>query len=228
MFRVSLRVRAVATAIAVAIAALGLGHFGLAHREWDGWRLFNLSVEGSFGTWFAAALGAAAGLGAWAVAARRRLDGEKYAWWLILALGMLAYSLDEVAMVHEGVAGFTDVIRDDTEHLSGQVAVLGYLLIPIFALVIWGIWRVAAPGSRGLIGFGLAGFWLFAFGIEELEHMNWMGRFSYTSGMDVARADLLITGIQEVGELVAVALIVIGILRHWALSGQRVELSSSL
>jgi len=220
-----LDVRRVGWVLAIIIMALTAAHFGLGRLETAGSRLVDLDAEGGFGTWFtsAASLGAA-GLALWlAVAAYRQKTS--WVWWGLLALALLALSIDEVAQVHEGVSSMIGgEMRGDDGSVMAGTPIIGLLVLPFLVLAVWGISRVADGRAAMLIVAGLAIFWLAAFGIEELEYRNHIGTLLLTRGMSVETGDFLLVGIQESLEMTGVGLVIVGLLRRLQDEGEVLEL----
>jgi hypothetical protein len=213
--RFEISVRRVAWVVGIVTVVLGVAHFALAHRDSPIWRLANLDAEGSFGTWFASASAVLAGsLGfLFAIDARRR--GATWIWWAALGVAMITLGVDEVAQVHEGVASRLGVqVRWAEENSMAGTPILGLLVLPFMLVTMWSIRKIATRRAALLIVFGLAVAWLGGFGVEELEHLNYLGSLSFTEGMAMEEGDFILVGIQEILELTGVVLILVGLLRQ--------------
>ena len=209
---ISLNFRHVAWCIALLIVLLVAAHFAIAHRDIPGVRLFHLGSEGGFGTAFAAGMGFLAGLVALGLARLNRDQFVTSVWWLFLSLGMVAYAVDEVAQVHEGLWKVFDPVLRGADNSMAGTAMLGYLALPFFALAVWGMLRSAEKAASALIGGGLVLFWLGAFGVEELEYLNSIGALFLTQNLPMMTADFILVGIQEALELTGIAAILLGVL----------------
>lgn len=200
------------------IALAAFGHFALG--QWDSpiARLFNLDEEASFGTWFASFTAwVAATLALVAAWYARRRGGGGAIWWAGLGFMLLVLSIDEVAQVHEGISTrLGDEFRGVEDVTSAGTPIMGLVLLPFVLFGCWVLWRWATGGSRGWLVAGLAIFWLGAFGVEELEFMNFSGTLFLTEWMSRETGDFLLSGFQEVLELSGLALLVVGLIRHLA------------
>lgn len=206
----SINVRVVGLGLATIVVLLVIAHFTLASRDWAAARLFHLDSEAGLATAFASIMGLAAGGVALVIAAILRHQRRSWEWWGLLGLAMMAYGVDEIAQVHEKVARLLDgPIRGVEDQMAGT-ALLGYLLIPAFALALWAMMRVADRKAACLIAGGLCIFWLGAFGVEELEYRNYVGQLPFTRNLPVEVGDFVLTGLQEAMELAGVALILLG------------------
>lgn len=67
-------------------------------------RLFNLNKESNVPTWFSSMLWALSGVTALGCRRLAKTIRERRAW-LVISLGLIAISIDEVAMIHENVLG---------------------------------------------------------------------------------------------------------------------------
>lgn len=209
-FRVPVRAAGlVLTAIAAVLTA---GHFVLGNGEWEGFRLFNLGEEGSFGTSYASILGLVAGALALGAAAAGRRNGHRYRALAVLGIGLVLYAVDEVAMVHEGLgSSVADTAGRGDDGMVGT-ALIGFALLPLFLVMAWAVLRAVPRRAGVLMATGLGVFWLGGFGVEQLEHMNYMRTLSWTSGMTMEAGDFLLMGIQEGMEMIALVLILTGAL----------------
>lgn len=210
--RLAIRIRGVAVVLMSIAVLLMIGHFLLAGREWDGFRLFNLGAEGSFGTSFASILGVVAGLLALGAAMSARKEGRPFLAVAVLGIGMILYAIDEVAMVHEGLGSTAAEAADfENDGMVGTV-MIGLAIAPVFVAVIWALLRSVPRRAGLLMASGLTLFWLAAFGVEQFEHMNHIGTLPMTSGMSREEGDLLLMGIQEGLEMIAIIIVLLGIL----------------
>ena len=216
MTRIPVDARKVAVVLIGIGVALGIAHFAVANRDVFGATLLDLNAERGFGTAFASLQGAlCAGL-AMTVAVSARQHGRSRVWWLLLALGMALYSIDEVAQVHEAVASQLRGVRTEGTNPRGGMAVIALVALPVFAVAAWGVLRVAHRRAGWLIASGLAVFWLAGFGIEEVEFRGVSGMLGWFDHMTPLEAIFVLAGIQETFEMLGVSLIAWGILRQLA------------
>jgi hypothetical protein len=209
--------------LAIVIAALGLAHFSLAHLDSPIFRLVNLDEEGSFGTWFGSFLPLMAScLSLW-IARRASQRGMTWIWWSLLGFVLLALSIDEVAQVHEGISTrLGEEFRGVVDVTPAGTPLVGLAILPLLLFGIVMIWRTADAGAARLIIIGLVVFWAAAFGVEELEYINYTGDLFLTRGIAFDTSDRAISGVQEVGEMAGIAMVVVGLLRQLAAAGEPV------
>ena len=206
--------RAVARFLVAAIVVLGVAHFAV--MAWDSpiARLFDLDEEAGFGTWFASAMALVAAVLAIAAAAQTG-HGEGRLWWGLLSGVLFVLSVDEVAQVHEGISTrLGHELRGVEDVGAAGTPFLGVALLPLLVFGGWALWRVASPGARLMLVVGLVVFAVAAFGIEELEYMNYDRTLVFTKSMPWTTGDVIISGCQEILEKTGIALVVLGLLRH--------------
>lgn len=222
-----INVRRVAWVLAAVITSLTAAHFLLAHRDSPIWRLVNLDAEASFGTWYASFAAMLAGILSLLLAALARRRGVSWVWWALLGLALVTLGVDEVAQVHEGVSSrLGSQIRGIGEDSMAGTPLIGLLVLPFTLLVMWGISKAGETRATRLIVGGLSILWLGAFAFEELENRNHLGTLPLTQGIARELGDFILVGIQETLEMVGVALIIIGLLSHFAHTREHIGLNA--
>ena len=81
--------------------------------SWQLERLFDLGLEANIPTWFSSALWAIASVVAYQCAQLAEPKREKRLW-IVISLGLLAFSIDEVAQIHENIFRIIDLFFPKT------------------------------------------------------------------------------------------------------------------
>ncbi len=202
------------------IARLGFGRgsvFGLV-------RLFGLGQEANVPTWYSSAALLFASLFTCLIAFLPIPEVRRQAkrWWALAAVIALM-SLDETALLHEGIPYFVALSVLSPEE---EVWYIDYAWVPlgtvVLGLLVWWflpLWRSFPSGFR--YRFGLAAFVFFAgaLGLEFLE-AAWASQFdTETFGYSA------LWTVQETLELTGVALLILAFFDYLSMNGFRAQLT---
>lgn len=169
--------------------------------------IFDLDEEESFGTWFNAIILLFAALLLYIHARGRQLVADGwYGWWLLLAIGFLLLSIDEIVGLHEYLNSALKEVSW-TSVAAPAVAVVALLFIP-FLLHLPGRTRILFAAAAVLYLGG-------ALGVER-----WADRFADQDLLDTLEYNLW-TAVEEVMEMSAVVLFIYALLAHMSGSPRR-------
>lgn len=207
------------------VLALTLGHMVFVVPQIGLGHLFDLDRESGPGTWVSTTLftfGALASL----LVATRVGTGRRRRGLLGMALVLLALGAEEVMAFHESASLEIATAADLAGADSGGTPYMGYALLPALAL---GTWLVARRCTRtAAIGLGIGvGVWFTAtFVTEQLDAWNLaVAPEHLDSALLIHR---IITGFQEGGEMLGVAIVIVALLQELeALGGIWIDVSPS-
>lgn len=177
-------------------------------------RLFDVTIESSFPTWLSSTLFLASGLLIWSLGASGEVGTQRmWAWRLVSGL-LAAFSIDEVASIHETTSG---VVRralglDGFLYYAWVVPAAALLLVVAILLLPW---FIALPRRlrRALLIAGA----LFASGTFGLELV---GGNLISSGLTESSSEwILVASIEESLELISLVVLFSALLSHSARTG---------
>lgn len=150
----------------------------MGHPSWQLERLFDLGNDGNLPTWFSSSLWLAAACLAYECSRREPVERHKRVWFFI-SLGLLIFSADEVAMLHENATRvvFRHVLPVGVKaHCKATTWPL--LAAPFIALVIFWLvtsFRKSMSGSSLAWRLMFFGFLIVVAGAAGLEMtINWL------------------------------------------------------
>lgn len=204
------------------VVVLMVVHLVTVGFDLPGQRLTDLDHEPSLGTWLSTTMFTVATALCLVLAAPFGRTRRCYAF-SGFALVLLAFGIEEVFALHEGVSyDISERISEDPSH-AGGTPLLGLAMLPFAAWGIVQVWRstVARPASL-LVGVGV--WYLSAFGLELVEAMNSAGWFDPVVSERTARG--LLNGLQEGGEMLGLAVIIMALLVDQGARGRRLSLGA--
>jgi hypothetical protein len=211
----------------LALGVVYVAHFLAGRPSQFLTHLIDLDGEANFPTWWASMQWFLAAVGA-TIAILPRLDRHRIRTWFlgVLPLFLLAFSVDEVAMIHETLGQRSDVLlpagsRAATTglfHTTGLwMVMLGIptaiaLIVTLAAIVP----LIRAPRAWRLLGVGLAVFMTGAVGAEVFSNFTTAGTFG----------EVVQVTIEEMLEFVGSTLVLWGAWRLARASGFRLDLAT--
>lgn len=141
---------------------------------------------------------------------------------LALTAALVALGAEEVMAFHESasveLANAADLAGAD----SGGTPYLGYALLPVLA---WGTWRLAGrccPRARRGLVVGVAVWFVATFVTEHVDAWNLAVGAAQLD--DALRVHRIITALQEGGEMLGVAIVLVALLEQLQhLGGARID-----
>ena len=202
--------------------------------SWQLERLFDLGLEANIPTWFSSALWAIASVVAYQCVQLAEPRREKRLWFLI-SMGLLAFSIDEVAQIHENIFRIIDLffpkiiqheILTNFKRSDWPIIASPFLL----AVLIW-LWvtlkRVLQGSSRAatLLGLGLFmiifGGWGLEITINFLNHdaLQWVWDIEtvFEESLEMFGAIVIISGLFTHQH----------VLRNRSIEGQKIEVPTT-
>lgn len=204
------------------VLVLMVVHLVTVGFDLPGQRLTDLDHEPSLGTWLSTTMFTVATALCLVLAAPFGRTRRCYAF-AGFALVLLAFGVEEVFALHEGVSyDISERISEDPSH-AGGTPLLGLAMLPFAAWGIVQVWRstTARPTSL-LVGAGV--WYLAAFGLELVEAMNSAGWFDAVMSERTARG--LLNGLQEGGEMLGLAVVIMALLVEQGARGRRLSLGA--
>lgn len=202
------------------IAVLSFLHFVIVPARLSGWSYVDLDAESGVGTWFASfQLATAAALVAGLALLRAR---QGLSWRALAGLGLvlLVFSIEEVAAFHERLSSAVGGAVGTDDSTMGGTPIIGLVLLPFAVIGMRAVSKSISPRCRAGIVAGAAIFGIATFGIEQLESWNAQGELPLMRTMALTTSDSILVGIQELGEMIGVAVILLVVLREWEVLGQ--------
>lgn len=158
---------------------------------------FNLDVERGFGTWVSALILVAAGVLLLHIAGRSSARPNQRVFWLVLGLGFLFLSLDEIVGLHETL----NTVIDNTWTLPGAIVagIVGIAYLPfLLSLPARTRWLFVIAGAVYLGG---------ALGVERIG--NWFADESLLKTLEYS----LLVGLEEAMEMTGASIFVYALLQ---------------
>ena len=169
--------------------------------------IFDLDEEESFGTWFNSIILLFAAVLLLAHAARQKLNRDLwFPWWMILGIGFLVLSIDEIVGMHEYL---NSALKETSWTAVAAVGVgaVGLLFVPFF---------LHLPMRSKLLFLAAAILYLGgALGVER-----WSDQFADQDLLDTLEYNLW-TAVEEVMEMAGVVLFIFALLAHMTGSPKR-------